>query len=228
MIHHLFGLLSREKIPGEIRGQTPPPSSRLDDLFLVISLDRSLHRARYSQTSPSHFAPNLDRPGEHAMDQFLDLEEDFDLDPLDMQAHQYDFFPDLLQQEAAHPPPPPPLPEMEQPQPPPPEMVDAIPDSVKSDCRINVLSLFPDIDPDHLTLLCEEGLWQSDGIIEQILNQQEEGKQYPKAPKPNLKRKRDDEENPILQWDNLERRSQQRPLGYLKTRSVPTKTPAHF
>lgn len=103
--------------------------------------------------------------------------------------------------------------------------MSAISDEVKSACRIEVLSLFPDIDPDHLTLICGEGLWQPQAIIEQILNQQEDGTQYPKAPKTNLKRKRDDEdavssESAAKKWDNQERRLQRRHVSYFKIRSV--------
>ncbi|KAF3767644.1 hypothetical protein M406DRAFT_244120, partial [Cryphonectria parasitica EP155] len=60
----------------------------------------------------------------------------------------------------------------------------------KSTCRALVLSIFPDIDPDHLDVLCEERQWSSSGVLEHILNQQEDGIQYPTALKANLKRKR--------------------------------------
>lgn len=105
------------------------------------------------------------------------------------------------------------------------DAMDAISDDVKSMCRVEVLALFPDIDPDHLTLVCEEGLWQPQGIIEQILNQQEDGRSYPKAPKTSLKRKRDDEDTvspecAAKKWDNQERRHQRRNVSYFKTRSV--------
>lgn len=68
-------------------------------------------------------------------------------------------------------------------------------DDAKSECRNNILGLFPDIDPDYLAALCENSLWQQDGIIAQILDQQESGRPYPKASKSHKKRKREEEDD---------------------------------
>lgn len=94
-------------------------------------------------------------------------------------------------------------------------MTDQPSDEAKLQCRSNILVIFPDIDPDHLTALCEQGLWLQDGIIEQILNEQESGRPYPRAPRPSLKRKREDlddeestaPENWAKKFDNEERRA---------------------
>lgn len=88
-------------------------------------------------------------------------------------------------------------------------------DEEKSICRRGILDIFPDIDPDHLTALCEQSSWSQDGIIEQILNEQESGRPYPRAARPNLKRKREDldDEEPLppedwaKKFDNEERRA---------------------
>lgn len=99
-------------------------------------------------------------------------------------------------------------------------------DDAKSRCRTNILSIFPDIDLNHLTYLCEQGHWLQDGVVEQILNQQEDGHPYPKATRPNLKRKREEEEdddsmaleNQAKQFDNEQRRQKLKPHTYLTTR----------
>lgn len=102
-----------------------------------------------------------------------------------------------------------------------------IPDRAKSECRAAVLSLFPDIDPDHLNHLCDERQWSPALVIEFILTQQDEDVQYPKAPKMNLKRKRQDEDGPSTppeksakKWDTEERRQERRANSYFKTRLV--------
>lgn len=111
------------------------------------------------------------------------------------------------------------------------DTIDAIPDEIKSECRNSVLSLFPDLDPDHLTQVCEEGLWQSVDIIEKILDDQEDGNHYPKAPKSTLKRKRSDQEDPnspkctAKKWDSLERRQERKDVLYFRTRSASSHTP---
>lgn len=111
------------------------------------------------------------------------------------------------------------------------DSIDAISDEIKSECRDGVLALFPEIEPDHLTLICEEGLWQLDGIIEKVLNEQEDGKHYPKAPKSTLKRKRSEDEDPTSpkyaakKWDSIERRHERKDISYFKTRSASSKIP---
>ncbi|KAJ4425129.1 hypothetical protein N0V82_000184 [Gnomoniopsis sp. IMI 355080] len=89
-----------------------------------------------------------------------------------------------------------------------------ISDETKSQCRINVLELFSDMDPHHLSLVCEQGRWNPEDVISQVVNDMEDGKPYPKIQKTNLKRKREDEEdatspeNAAKKWDNVGRRSQ--------------------
>lgn len=108
--------------------------------------------------------------------------------------------------------------------------LDAMSDEVKSQCRISVLALFPDIDPKYLTQLCDEAIWNPNTVIEQILNQQEDGVDYPRAPKTdNLKkRKRQDDDAPTSsqelakEWDNLERRQTPRDQSYHKARFAPS------
>lgn len=84
-------------------------------------------------------------------------------------------------------------------------MTEAPSDKSKSDCLSNVLAIFPDIDPDHAANLCEQALWLEDVIVEQILDEQESGRPYPKARKPTLKRKREDSEDPTTP-ENLAKR----------------------
>lgn len=106
------------------------------------------------------------------------------------------------------------------------DSLDAMSDEVKSQCRISVMALFPDIDPKYLTQLCDEALWNPDSVIEQILNQQEDGVEYPRALKTDnvKKRKRQDDDAPtssqelVKKWDNLERRQTPRDQSYHKTR----------
>lgn len=103
-----------------------------------------------------------------------------------------------------------------------------ISDETKSQCRINVLELFSDMDPDHLTLVCEAGRWNPEDIVRQVVNDMEEGRPYPKPKKVNLKRKRDEEEdvtspeNAAKKWDNVGRRTQFRDpkSSYTRMRSV--------
>lgn len=106
-------------------------------------------------------------------------------------------------------------------------MSDQQPDEAKSQCRSDILTVFPDIDPDHLTTICEQGQWLQDGIIEQILDDQESGRPYPKAPKPSLKRKRGDDRDDAQAHENLakkfnedEHRAKPKPKQYWDDRSV--------
>lgn len=102
----------------------------------------------------------------------------------------------------------------------------------KSQCRINVLELFPDMDPRHLSLVCEQGRWNLEDVISQVVNDMEDGKPYPKIQRMNLKRKREDEEDATLpknaakKWDNVGRRSQVRDAksSYTRMRSVSSNT----
>lgn len=88
-------------------------------------------------------------------------------------------------------------------------------DQVKNQCRIDVLELFPDVDPAHMDALCLQQGWHSGSIIQHILDELEEGRPYPKPPRANLKRKRADDQPAAItpasaakKWDNEERRSQ--------------------
>lgn len=96
-------------------------------------------------------------------------------------------------------------------------------EGVKSQCRNSVLAALPDIDPECLTGLCEEAQWDPNLVIDRILDQVENGHPYPTAPKPNLKRKRDDDEEEqgpkmaAKRFDNDERRLQRKTASYLTT-----------
>ncbi|KAI0482209.1 hypothetical protein GGR56DRAFT_619038 [Xylariaceae sp. FL0804] len=62
-------------------------------------------------------------------------------------------------------------------------------------CKDSILRLFPDICPDYLAEVASRHAYQADTIISLILDQQEEGKHYPKSALGNpLKRKRAAEE----------------------------------
>ncbi|KAI1332995.1 hypothetical protein F5Y16DRAFT_414793 [Xylariaceae sp. FL0255] len=79
-----------------------------------------------------------------------------------------------------------------------PELIDLVADSPESEdaaatCKDNVLVVFPDICPDHLSQLAAAHTFSSEAIISAILDNQETGKPYPRAkpaPRPCLKRKR--------------------------------------
>ncbi|KUI68591.1 hypothetical protein VM1G_03842 [Cytospora mali] len=94
---------------------------------------------------------------------------------------------------------------------------------VESHCRASVLTALPDIDPECLTLLCEEAQWDPNLVIDRILDQVENGYPYPTVPKPNLKRKRNDDEETqgpetaAKKFDNDERRSQRKTASYIAT-----------
>lgn len=97
-------------------------------------------------------------------------------------------------------------------------------DETKSQCKISVTSTLPDIDPAYLARVCEEAQWDANRVIDQIFDQMEDGKPYPRVPKQNfLKRKRDDEEQPFgpdnaaAKFDNEERRQQLKVTSYKKT-----------
>lgn len=96
-------------------------------------------------------------------------------------------------------------------------------DETKSQCRISVVSTLPDIDPEYLTRVCTEAQWDANRVMDQIFDQMENGKPYPRVPKPNsLKRKRDDEEEQsgpdrtAAKFDNEERRRQLKATSYKK------------
>lgn len=101
-------------------------------------------------------------------------------------------------------------------------------DETKSQCRINVLELFCDMDPDHLSRVCEQGRWIPEDIIRQVVNDMEDDNPYPKIQKLSLKRKRDDKEDATTpeseakKWDNVGRRNQARDpkSSYTRMRSV--------
>lgn len=94
---------------------------------------------------------------------------------------------------------------------------------IKSYCKNSVLTALPDIDPACLTKLCEDAQWDPNLVIDRILDQAENGNPYPTAPKPNLKRKRDEDEHvqapeaAARKFDNEERRSQRKTATYLAT-----------
>lgn len=94
---------------------------------------------------------------------------------------------------------------------------------VKSYCRTSVLTALPDIDPECLMHLCEEAQWDPNLVIDRLLDEVENGHPYPTAPKPNLKRKREDDEDThgpeaaAKKFDNDERRSQRKTASYLTT-----------
>lgn len=93
----------------------------------------------------------------------------------------------------------------------------------KSHCRASVLTALPDLDPGCLTDLCEAAQWDPNLVIDRLLDQAEDGHPYPRAPKPNLKRKREVVEEPqgpeiaAKKFDNDERRSQRKAASYLAT-----------
>lgn len=104
-----------------------------------------------------------------------------------------------------------------------------ISDETKSQCRLIVLELFSDMDPDHLSRACEQGHWNPEDIISQVVNDMEDGKPYPKIQKASLKRKREDDEEDASspqkaakKWDNVGRRAQFRDAksSYIRMRSV--------
>lgn len=106
-------------------------------------------------------------------------------------------------------------------------MTDQPSDEAKSQCRSNILVVFPDIDPDHLKTICEQGRWQQHGIIERILDDQDNGRPYPKATRPSLKRKRGDDEhdpktleNLAKKFNNDEHRAKPKSQNYWDQRSV--------
>lgn len=97
-------------------------------------------------------------------------------------------------------------------------------DETKSQCKLSVSSTLPDIDPEYLDRVCTEAQWDANRVIDQIFDQIERGNPYPRVPKPNvLKRKRDDEEEPsgpdrtAAKFDNEERRRQLKATSYKKT-----------
>ncbi|KAI7784533.1 hypothetical protein LA080_009769 [Diaporthe eres] len=99
-----------------------------------------------------------------------------------------------------------------------------IADETKSQCKLSVVSTLPDIDPEYLTRVCTDAQWDANRVIDQIFDQVENGKPYPRVPKPNLlKRKRDDDEEPsgpdvtAAKFDNEERRLQLKAASYKKT-----------
>lgn len=99
-----------------------------------------------------------------------------------------------------------------------------IADETKSQCKLSVVSTLPDIDPEYLTRVCTEAQWDANRVIDQIFDQMENGKPYPRVPKPNLlKRKRDEDEEPsgpeetAAKFDNEERRRQLKAASYKKT-----------
>lgn len=106
-------------------------------------------------------------------------------------------------------------------------MADQLSDEAQSQCRSNVLVVFPDIDPDHLATICEQYRWLQQDIIEQILDDQDDGRPYPKAPRPSLKRKRGDDEhdpetleNLAKKFNNEEHRAKPKSQNYWDQRSV--------
>lgn len=102
-------------------------------------------------------------------------------------------------------------------------IMDPSAERARSDCRARVLTALPDIEPEFLSRLCNEAYWDPNLAIDRILDQVESGQPYPKVPKPNLKRKRqDDEDTPgpetaAKKFDNDERRSQRKTNSYLTT-----------
>lgn len=97
-------------------------------------------------------------------------------------------------------------------------------DETKSQCKLSVVSTLPDIDPEYLTRVCTEAQWDANRVIDQIFDQMDQGQPYPRVPKPNLlKRKRDDDEEPsgpdktAAKFDNEERRQQLKAASYKKT-----------
>ncbi|KAL2275338.1 hypothetical protein FJTKL_02134 [Diaporthe vaccinii] len=97
-------------------------------------------------------------------------------------------------------------------------------DKTKSQCRISVSATLPGIDPEYLARVCTEAQWDPNRVIDLIFDQVEEGKSYPRAPKPNLlKRKREDDDeqsnpdNAAAKFDNEERRRQAKATSYKKT-----------
>lgn len=109
----------------------------------------------------------------------------------------------------------------------------SISDETKSQCRISVLELFCDMDPDHLSFICEQCRWIPEHVISQVVNDMEDGNSYPKIQRSSLKRKRQDEEdatspeNAAKKWDNIGRRSQLRDAksSYTRMRLVSETTP---
>lgn len=62
---------------------------------------------------------------------------------------------------------------------------------IKSACREAVLSIFPDICPDHLEALAIQKGYDHEALITDILDQIERGKPVPKRQRVSLKRKRE-------------------------------------
>lgn len=107
------------------------------------------------------------------------------------------------------------------------DYVPHVTENLKNKCQVDVLELFPDIDPAHMNALCEERLWDSHQVIQHILDSLEEGIPYPKPARTSLKRKRSADKPAVLtpasaakKWDNEERRARfQDPRStYTKTR----------
>lgn len=97
-------------------------------------------------------------------------------------------------------------------------------DETKSQCRAIVVTTLPDIDPEYLARVCTEAQWDPNRAIGRIFDQVESGKPYPQVPKPNLlKRKREDDDetpgpdNTAARFDNEERRRQGKAASYRKT-----------
>jgi TRIAD3 protein (E3 ubiquitin-protein ligase RNF216) len=91
-------------------------------------------------------------------------------------------------------------------------------------CLHGVLSVFPDIDLAHLNKLALDHSFNQDWVMSQILDDQDEGKPYPKQPQCAQTPKRKKplvEEDPIeakrRKYDNPEHRMQQKTSWYSKT-----------
>lgn len=94
---------------------------------------------------------------------------------------------------------------------------------MKEACQLHVLTIFPDIDLEYLARLCDEVTWEPDAAIDRILNDQDQERFYPKAPRGKLKRKRADEdedpaENAAKKWNSEARRLERKDGVYLKAR----------
>jgi hypothetical protein len=96
-------------------------------------------------------------------------------------------------------------------------------DHKHSQCKTSVTSTLPDIDPEYLARVCAEADWDANRVLDLIFGQMENGKSYPRVPKPNrLKRKRVEDEapppaNPAAKFDNEERRQQPKAASYKRT-----------
>ncbi|KAL2018220.1 hypothetical protein VTK56DRAFT_1127 [Thermocarpiscus australiensis] len=67
-------------------------------------------------------------------------------------------------------------------------------DVKRSKCREDILGIFPDICPKYLEAAAAENEWDSQRLIDHLLDEQEKGRSYPKRPK-SLKRKSDQKED---------------------------------